>query len=135
LDDVKKALDKTRSNDPAVRAAIAGARAAYDRVFHEFTANYANDEDSIQRPGKLREDVEGLFRLTGPPLPALVEFARTVDAQYSAVISDYNAFVSSDIAKLNEVLKAAHLPLLRTPDLIASTTTTVAAAKAQTRTR
>jgi len=115
LDDVKKALDKLPKSNANVVTAVATARAAHDRVFGELTANYANDEDSIQRVGKLREEVEGLFRLTGPPLPALLEYAQRVDTMYGAAMSDYNTFLGADMAALNAALRSAGISPVAPP--------------------
>jgi hypothetical protein len=66
------------------------------RVFNELTANYQNDEDSIQRPGALREDIQGLGFQSGSIIsPPLVEFAKRIEANYRKAVSDYNAYVES----------------------------------------
>jgi len=61
------------------------------------TADYHNDEDSIQRPGKVRENLEGLgFRgADGPPTAATLDVARRVGADYTAAMRDIDAFFAT----------------------------------------
>lgn len=73
---------------------IAAALRERDALFNAFTANYQNDEDSIQRPGALKEDVPRAgFGGAQPPTPALVQYARRYDAEYRAAMDRYNAYV------------------------------------------
>lgn len=117
LDAVKKAVDGLAKSARAqtVSAAIAALRQAQGRIFDSFTANYANDEDSIQRPGGLREDVEGLFELVGPPQAPLIDYAQQVDARYNAAMMRYNSFASRDVGKFNDALRGAGLQPIKVP--------------------
>ena len=117
LDAVRKAID-TLSKSPKARGligAITNVRQEHDRIFDSLTANYANDEDSIQRPGALREDVEGLLRLTGPPLSPLTDFARQTDARYNAALAQYNTFVTRDLVTFNGAVRGAGLQPVKAP--------------------
>ncbi|MEO6835624.1 MAG: glycosyl hydrolase [Candidatus Tumulicola sp.] len=90
---------------------IAAAQTARGEIFSLFTADYHNDEDSIQRPGALREDGPSggfLNRGNQPPTPALLEFAARFDDAYGAAFAKYNAFVAS-LAPLQTRLKSAAL--------------------------
>ena len=98
LDEIKKQLDTaradaTKKNDSALGTQIDAALAARTTLFNELTANYANGEDSIQRPGKLREDVQGF----GGSIitPALREIAGRVDREYATGIVHFNVYITS----------------------------------------
>ena len=83
------------------------------------TADFTNDEDSIARPGRLREDLEGLagggfFAGGAPPNAAQREYAARVDAAYAAVMRDVAAFEQGDVARANAALRAAGKPALAT---------------------
>ncbi len=117
LDDVKKSLSNMEKSPKthAISGAIADLRQKHDRIFDTLTANYANDEDSIQRPGALREDVEGLLRLTGPPLPSLLDFARRTDERYATALAAYNGFVTHDVPAFNATARSAGLQPIKAP--------------------
>jgi photosystem II stability/assembly factor-like uncharacterized protein len=114
LDAVKKTLadDATaakKANNAALVAQIAAAQSAHDAVFNMLTANYQNDEDSIERPGKLREDLEAAFFAgTGLITPPVTNYVRRVEGQYANGVAHYNAYVRS-LATLDAALKAAKL--------------------------
>ena len=97
-----------------LQAALAGARA----VRSDLTADYHNDEDSIQRPGKLREDIEdfaGGYR-TGPPSAATRAYASRANAEYTAVMARVSAFFAGDVSTADAALKAAgRKPLTNDP--------------------
>ncbi len=52
---------------PALAAQLAGVRAKALALRAQLTADQTNDEDSIQRPGRIREDLGGLFFTAGRP--------------------------------------------------------------------
>jgi photosystem II stability/assembly factor-like uncharacterized protein len=114
LDALKKSLAAaaeaaSKANVAALKAHIAAAESARSEVFSTFTADYHNDEDSIQRPGALREDVPtGGFLRAGnqPPTAALLEYAARFDLAYQAAFAKYNAFVAG-LAPLQSSLKGA----------------------------
>ncbi len=101
VDTMLNNLDAVRKQLQSVKAAnlSAQAKADLDRrdtLFHELTADYHNDEDSIQRPGALREDIQGLGYQSGSILaPPVIAFAKRIEANYRKAIGDYNAFAAS----------------------------------------
>ncbi len=121
LDAVKKGLDRampslrkggSKSLDTLTTAeAVSQAR---DRLFARLTANFHNDEDSIGRPGALREDLDGLLDFPSPPRPPLIAYAATVDAQYRDVMRAYDEFAAS-VGTLNSGLKAAGVKEIPVP--------------------
>jgi hypothetical protein len=124
LDAVKKnlaaaatALHKRGASQAATLAQVESAERTRDQLFNRLTANFHNDEDSIQRPAQLREDIEGLQGLSGPPLPALLAYAATVDQRYRNAMSQYGAFASS-VTTLNAALHAAGVKELPAPAMI-----------------
>jgi hypothetical protein len=60
------------------------------------TADYHNDEDSIGRPGELREAFYGfdLVGNGGPPTAATLDLASRIDAAYALVMGRANAFLA-----------------------------------------
>ncbi len=73
------------------------------------TADYHNDEDSIQRPGALREDYQGLgFFGQGIVTPAVRDYASRVETAYRAAVQQYNAYVRS-LQSIDAALKSAGL--------------------------
>ncbi len=102
LDDVQKALADEPA-PPAGPAAAALARARRDRatVTAQLTANYTNSEDSVSRPGALRENLDNAlttletFPLQGIITPAAAQFYSRIDAEYRTALSSYNAYAAS----------------------------------------
>jgi hypothetical protein len=113
LDAIKKSLNAASASvksDPALSAQIAAAMKTRDDVFATFTADYHNDEDSIQRPGALREDVPGGYFLRGdtPPTAVISAYATQFDTAYDEGIAKYDAFVKS-LVPLSQQLQAKGL--------------------------
>jgi photosystem II stability/assembly factor-like uncharacterized protein len=111
LDSIKKSLGTaalSAKNDAALSGRIAGAQNAWGPVFDSFTANYKNDEDSIQRSGSLRESIPrtGFGTVQLPPTAEQLDYAKRFDASYAAAVADYNAYVAS-LGPLQSALKAA----------------------------
>jgi hypothetical protein len=95
LDAMKKSLDAAAKAAAGAKVAqISAAQKSRDEVFALFTADYHNDEDSIGRPGALREDVPRTYGIT-PPTAAALDYAARFDADYAAAFARYNAFVDS----------------------------------------
>jgi photosystem II stability/assembly factor-like uncharacterized protein len=93
LDAIKKQLQADKKSP---KSQIDAALAAHDRVFDELTADYHNDEDSIQRPGALREDMGGLpFFAQGVVTPAVRNYASRVDREYRKAVAEYNAYIQT----------------------------------------
>jgi photosystem II stability/assembly factor-like uncharacterized protein len=111
LDAVKKSLTSAAAASKSISslaAQIAGATQRWQPVFAEFTADYKNDEDSIQRPGSLRESIPrtGLGGPELPPTAAQLDYAKRFDAAYAEAIAGYNAYVES-LAPLQAALQRA----------------------------
>ncbi|MDQ2908006.1 MAG: hypothetical protein M3R44_01485, partial [Candidatus Eremiobacteraeota bacterium] len=101
-------------SDATLAATLNRTVARAREVRGELTADYHNDEDSIQYPGKLREDLQGLDMsgLGGPPTRAERSFAARVGAEYARVIRDVQGFYADDVRTANGALAAAHAPPL-----------------------
>jgi len=94
LDAANKQLQAVKT--PALASAVRAAQTERTRLFNELTANYQNDEDSIQRPGFLREDVQGLQFQSGSILaPPVLEFAKRIEPVYRKAVAEYNAFAAT----------------------------------------
>jgi photosystem II stability/assembly factor-like uncharacterized protein len=68
------------------------------------SAGFKNDEDSVNRPGALREQIQGLlfgvFGSQGPPISTHIALEAKVRARYQAVMADYRAWAAfADAAK------------------------------------
>lgn len=114
LDAQKKSLQSAQTSlqksgkNPALLARVTAALQAHNAMFDAFTANYQNGEDSLQFPGKLREDVpRGGFGAAAPPTPALLQYAARFDREYAAAIARYNAYVRETVQPLSAALGAA----------------------------
>ena len=113
LDAIKKSLGgaaASAKSNAALSGQIASARQAWTPVFAAFTADYKNDEDSIQRGGSLRESVPrtGFGGVQLPPTAAQLEFSQRFDAAYAAAVNQYNAYVAS-LGPLQTALRGAGL--------------------------
>lgn len=113
LDAIKKSLIAAqsalaKSGNAALLGRVNSALANRAALFSTFTADYHNDEDSIQRPGALREDVPNpfLFRGGQPPTAEMQRYGTEFDAQYTAAFTKYNTFVAS-LTGLSDQLKVA----------------------------
>ena len=86
-------------SDLARVQAVADAGTALES---RLSAGYKNDEDSINRPGSLREDIQGLFfgifGSQGPPISTHDALEAQVHSRYMAVMADYRAWSSSATA-------------------------------------
>jgi photosystem II stability/assembly factor-like uncharacterized protein len=93
---------------PSLAAELSSVRARALDLRGTLTADYENDEDSIQRPGRVREDLEGMQYVGGGILtPAVLEYARRVDAEYAAAMTPVRAFFANEVAKVDIELRAA----------------------------
>jgi photosystem II stability/assembly factor-like uncharacterized protein len=113
LDAMKKSLAAAAiaaKNDAPVSQMISAAQARWQPVFTAFTADYKNDEDSIQRPGSLRESIPrtGLGGPQVPPTEAQLDYAKRFDAAYASAIDGYNGYVGA-LAPLQSAMKNAGL--------------------------
>jgi photosystem II stability/assembly factor-like uncharacterized protein len=117
LDDVKKSLTSAATaakSNAAIAGQISSAQAQWSDVFAAFTADYKNDEDSIQRAGSLRESIPrtGLGGPSLPPTAAQLNYAKRFDAAYYAAMSKYDTYVAS-LSPLQSALKQAGLKPLQ----------------------
>jgi photosystem II stability/assembly factor-like uncharacterized protein len=117
LDAIKKSLAaaaSTAKNDASLGREIAGAQQQWSEVFAAFTADYKNDEDSIQRPGSLRESVPrtGFPGTQLPPTAEQLDYGKRFEAAYTAAMAEYNAYLTS-LVPLQATLKKEGLKLLQ----------------------
>jgi hypothetical protein len=109
------AADRAKGVSGDLATALAGVRAKALALRGRLTADFANDEDFIQRPGRIREDMGGLFFGSGsPPSAATLDYAGRVDRAFDAVMRDLTAFERGDVARANAALAAAGKPALAT---------------------
>jgi len=123
LDAIKKSLASTAAvakSNPSIEGDIAGAQQQWSDVFAAFTADYKNDEDSIQRPGSLRESVPrtGFAGTQLPPTAEQLDYGRRFDAAYSAAVAKYDAYLIS-LEPLQAALKKAGIKPLQGTNQVA----------------
>ena len=112
LDAQKKALSAAEKlhpagvsgNDMALLPELNGAMTERNAIFALFTADYHNDEDSIQRPGALREDIPGGYGVSVPTAQTL-EYAARYDKAYRSAVARYNNYVRVWLVPLSKELK------------------------------
>jgi hypothetical protein len=111
LDAIGKALDAQQApSSGAAQAALERARQGRAAVMAQLTAAYTNGEDSVSRPGSLRENIDGAFTslesfpVQGVITPAAAEFYGRIDAEYRAARNAYNAYARS-IPQVNAALE------------------------------
>jgi hypothetical protein len=109
------AADRAKGASGELATTLAGVRTKALALRGRLTADFANDEDSIQHPGRIREDMGGLFFGAGaPPTPATRDYAARVDRAFDTVIAEIGAFEHGDVARANAALAAAGKPALAT---------------------
>ena len=121
LDTVGKALSaEPTAVGGSAAAALASARSGRTAVMAQLTANYTNGEDSVSRPGALRENLDGAltslqsFPVQGIITQAAAQFYARIDAEYRTARNAYNAYARS-IPAVNRDLRAVGartLPLI-----------------------
>jgi hypothetical protein len=115
LDTVKKSIDEgiaaaKKAGDTATQSKLESIEAARADVFDQLTANYQNDEDSIQMPGKVREDVQSIMFFAGTVItPALRDYTHRVEAELQTATGNYDAFVKQQVPALNDALSTLKL--------------------------
>jgi hypothetical protein len=124
LDTIAGALDAQKPSGSADKAALDRARQSCASVFAKLTAAYTNGEDSVSRPGSLRENIEGAFTslesfpVQGVVTPAAAEFYARIDSEYRAAREAYNSYARS-IPRVNAELKSRGLkPLPLIPGML-----------------
>ena len=101
LDDQKRALVAAQKGAGTDLASNIGeALKERDAIFSLFTADYHNDEDSIQRPGGLREDAPGGFGAAAPPTQAQLDYGARYQKEYAIAIARYKAYIAKYLVPL-----------------------------------
>jgi len=109
LDAAKKDIDAA-SKSATDKAALDAAEAARAKLFSLLTANYQNDEDGIQIPGALREDVQtAFFASQGLITEPVTGYVARVDGEVRDAVAQYNAFVTGPLVKVEAAVQAAKL--------------------------
>ena len=118
LDVVGKALEsEPAAANAGAQSALARARQTRTAVQTRLTASYTNGEDSVSRPGSLRENLDGaLTSLQSFPVqaivtPAAAQFYARIDAEYRTARDAYNEYIRSIPAVNAELGKAGLQPL------------------------
>jgi photosystem II stability/assembly factor-like uncharacterized protein len=109
------AAERAKGASAELAPELAGVRTKALALRGRLTADFTNDEDFIQRPGRIREDMQGLlFGAGAPPTAASLDYAARVDRAFDTVMRDVAAFERDDVARANAALKAAGKPPLAT---------------------
>ena len=99
---------RAKDADAQLAPLLAVVRAKALALRARLTADFTNDEDSIQRPGRIREDLQGLqYGAGAPPSAATLDYAARVDRAFSAAMRDLAAFQRGDVARADAALTAA----------------------------
>jgi hypothetical protein len=112
IDDVTKAAKADletaqKAQNVALVAKLNDFLTARGTLFDLLTANYRNDEDGIQRPGALREDIQSAyFGAQGIPTQPVLDFVRRMNGELREGTAKYNAFANT-IPATNAALQAA----------------------------
>jgi photosystem II stability/assembly factor-like uncharacterized protein len=121
LDAVKKGIDDgvaaaKKANDAATQSKLEAAETARKAVFDALTANFQNDEDSIQMPGKVREDLQTTMFLGGTVVtPALRDYMRRVEGELASASGAYDAFMKTQFPALNATLQSLKVKAVTIP--------------------
>ena len=121
LDDLKTQLEKLKTaaaakNDTAAQGAVDAALQARDALQDRLTANYQGFEDFIQRPGKVREDLQNLAQQGPLVTDPMIAYGNSTDAAYANAIARYRAYLAT-IAPLNATLAKAGLGAVALPKI------------------
>ncbi|MBV9440705.1 MAG: hypothetical protein JOZ24_11995, partial [Candidatus Eremiobacteraeota bacterium] len=109
------AAQRAKTANGGIASELAAIRARALALRGRLTADYTNDEDSIQRPGRIREDLNSLtFGGGAPPHAAQLDLAGRIDRAYAAAMVDVRAFEQGDVARANAALRAAGMAALAT---------------------
>jgi hypothetical protein len=108
------AAERAKGSSAELAAALGDVRAKALALRARLTADFTNDEDFIQRPGRIREDMQSLLGAGAPPGAATLDYATRVDRAFDAAMRDLAAFERDDVARANGALKAAGKPALAT---------------------
>jgi hypothetical protein len=112
LDTMQKSIDTAtaaakKANNTDATGKLDAIAAAKKDVFSFLTADYHNDEDSIERPGALREDIQTVQFFGGTVVtPGLEEYVNRAQTELNQGVAKYNDFVTKQLPALNDALKA-----------------------------
>ena len=99
---------RAKDSSGELAASLAAVREKALALRGRLTADFTNDEDFIQRPGRIREDMGGLFFGSGGmPTAATQDYMRRVNAEFAAVMRDVTEFERGDVTRADAALKAA----------------------------
>lgn len=118
LDDAKKAIDTDldaakKANNAALEAKLNDALTARKTIFDVLTADYHNDEDGIQRPGALREDLQtAYYGSQGLITEPVADYIGRINGKLHAAVGQYNGFVTGVLPGVNAALKQAGMKAL-----------------------
>jgi photosystem II stability/assembly factor-like uncharacterized protein len=102
------AAEREKGAAAELATTLAGVRTRALALRGRLTSDFSNDEDFIQRPGRVREDMGSLFFAAGaPPSAATLEYAARVDTAFAAIMRDLAAFERDDVARADAALQAA----------------------------
>lgn len=113
LDDITKAANTDlaaaqKAQNTTLVTKLNDFLTARKTLFDSLTADYHNDEDGIQRPGALREDIQSAyFGAQGLPTQPVMEFIARVNVELRDGAGRYNGFVSTAVPAMNSALQAA----------------------------
>ncbi len=121
LESIAKSLDGQAASG-AAQAALDRAKQSRASVVAQLTASYTNGEDSVSRPGSLRENLDGAlsslqsFPVQGIITPAAAQFYARIDSEYRAARDAYNAYARS-VPQVNaQLTKLGLRPLPAIPE-------------------
>jgi hypothetical protein len=114
---MKKSLAGIKASDASLQSQVDALVKQRDALSLELSANFENGEDSIMRPGAVREDVGAWYGFETPLTQNLRDYQRKADAELAAATKHYNEFCSS-VHSLNPALQTAGLKVLTEPKQI-----------------
>ena len=114
LDALKKSLSAMDKAPQTVQSEIDALQKQRDELAAALSANFENAEDSIQKPGALREDLANFYGYEAPLTQNIRDYGRRMDVRFAAVHAQYEQLRSA-VRTLNTALASANLK--RIPDL------------------
>jgi hypothetical protein len=109
------ATERGKGANGQLATTLAAVRTKALALRGRLTADFTNEEDFIQHPGRIREDLGAtLYGAGAPPTAAALDYAARVEAAYDGAMRDVTAFERTDVVNANSALKAAGKPVLAT---------------------
>ncbi|HXW76326.1 MAG TPA: hypothetical protein VEJ20_02860, partial [Candidatus Eremiobacteraceae bacterium] len=120
IDLTRASADAGRVHDLALATEVEDALGLREGLLSSLTGDFQNDEDFVQHPGQLREDLQQVSNWsTTIVTPAALAYGRRLEPRYVAAVSRYDHFVSATLPAVNAALAVARLQPLRIPQRIA----------------